>query len=206
MYWVTDNGAAQVGCRDSNPVKGERVLSFPERPDRLWSPLNLLSNGHGGRGGYFCGVERPGRVPDLSCQYCTEFRREWSCTFTGLCAGTLAFKSTRTVSMCYGVEVCPSTTIWRPYWCEYEHYLRRIYMKAFGTARNPPYSFVGTWFYTGYSGTALSFGWKSSKPLPQLMAELKSVEWGTGVLPLEVTTVLITVHTCGVDKADHVSR
>ena len=53
--------------------------------------------------------------------------------------------------------------IWRPYWCEYELYHRRIYVKAFGTARHPPYSFVGTWFYTGYSGTAPRFGWNVNK-------------------------------------------
>ena len=122
-----------------------------------------------GGGGCFSGVERPGREPDLSCRSGTEFRNEWSYTSTASYTWTLAFQSPRTVGMCYGVEVCPSTTMWRSYWCKYEICLRRIYMKAFGTARHPPHSFVGTWFSTGYAGTTPRFGWKSSKLLPQLI-------------------------------------
>jgi hypothetical protein len=41
-YGLDDRG---VGVRA--PV-GSRILSSPRRPDRLWGPPNLLSNGYGG--------------------------------------------------------------------------------------------------------------------------------------------------------------
>jgi hypothetical protein len=41
-YWLDDTG---VGVRV--PVAA-RIFSSPRRPDRLWSPPNLLSNGYRG--------------------------------------------------------------------------------------------------------------------------------------------------------------
>jgi hypothetical protein len=41
-YWLDDRG---FGVRV--PV-GERILSSPHRPDRLWGPPSLLSNGYQG--------------------------------------------------------------------------------------------------------------------------------------------------------------
>jgi hypothetical protein len=39
-YWLGDRG---VGVRV--PARSN-IFSSPERPDRLWGPLNLLSNGY----------------------------------------------------------------------------------------------------------------------------------------------------------------
>jgi hypothetical protein len=35
--------------RGSNPGKGKRYFSFPQRQDRLWGQLNLLSSGYRGQ-------------------------------------------------------------------------------------------------------------------------------------------------------------
>jgi hypothetical protein len=40
---VTGYGLANRGVEVRVPV-GSRIFSFPSRPDRLWDPLNLLSN------------------------------------------------------------------------------------------------------------------------------------------------------------------
>jgi hypothetical protein len=43
---------------------GSRIFSFPRRPDRLWGPPNLLSNGY--QGSISPGVERSGLEADHS--------------------------------------------------------------------------------------------------------------------------------------------
>jgi hypothetical protein len=73
-YGLNDRGfGVQV------PV-GSRIFSSSRRPDRLWGPLNLLSNGY--RGALSPGVMRPGREPDHSPPSSAEFTKIWSYTFT----------------------------------------------------------------------------------------------------------------------------
>jgi hypothetical protein len=44
---ATGYGLDDQGVRVRVPV-GSRIFSSPSRPDRLWGPLNLLSNGYRG--------------------------------------------------------------------------------------------------------------------------------------------------------------
>jgi hypothetical protein len=44
---ATDYGLNDRGVRVRVPV-GSRIFTFPRRPDRLWGPPNLLSNGYRG--------------------------------------------------------------------------------------------------------------------------------------------------------------
>jgi hypothetical protein len=48
----------------SIPGRGERLFSTPQRPDLLWGPPSLLSNGYRGSSP---GIKRPGREADHSC-------------------------------------------------------------------------------------------------------------------------------------------
>jgi hypothetical protein len=57
-YWLDDR---RVGVR---VLVGSRIFSSVCRSDRLWDPLNLLSNGY--RGLFPRGVKRPGREADHS--------------------------------------------------------------------------------------------------------------------------------------------
>jgi hypothetical protein len=48
-------GGYRLDGRGSIPVRGKKFLSSPQRPDRLWGPPSLLSDGYrwlflGGRG------------------------------------------------------------------------------------------------------------------------------------------------------------
>jgi hypothetical protein len=45
---------------------GPRIFSSPSRPDRLWGPPNLLSNGYRGPGNLSPAVKRPVREADHS--------------------------------------------------------------------------------------------------------------------------------------------
>jgi hypothetical protein len=56
-----------VGVRD--PV-GSRIFSSPRRPDRLWGPPSLLSNG-------YQGVKRTGREADHSPPTSAEVKKIW---------------------------------------------------------------------------------------------------------------------------------
>jgi hypothetical protein len=53
---------------------GSRAFSSPRRPDRLWSPPNLLSNGH--RGFFLLGVKRPGHEADHSPPASAEVKKK----------------------------------------------------------------------------------------------------------------------------------
>jgi hypothetical protein len=64
-----DNRGIGVGV----PV-GSRIFS-PLRPDRLWGPLNLLSNGY--RGALSPGVKRSGREAHHSPSTCAEVKILW---------------------------------------------------------------------------------------------------------------------------------
>jgi hypothetical protein len=72
-YGLDDRG---VGVRA--PV-GSRIFSSPLRPDRLWSPPNLLSNGYRGS---FTGVKRQGRAADHSPPTSIEVKKMWIYTST----------------------------------------------------------------------------------------------------------------------------
>jgi hypothetical protein len=56
-----------------------RIFSFPRRPDRLWGPSNLLSNGYRGLS---LGVKRPGREADHSLPASAEVKKMWIYTST----------------------------------------------------------------------------------------------------------------------------
>jgi hypothetical protein len=73
-YGLDDRG---VGVRV--PV-GSRIFSFPNRPDRLWGPHNLLFNGY--RGLFRRGVKRPGREADDSPPASAEVKKTWIYTST----------------------------------------------------------------------------------------------------------------------------
>jgi hypothetical protein len=70
-YGLDDRG---VGVRV--PV-GSRILSSPRRPDRLWGPPNLLSNGQGGS---FPVVKVAGREADHSPPASAKVKNMWICT------------------------------------------------------------------------------------------------------------------------------
>jgi hypothetical protein len=59
---------------------GSRIFSSPCRPDRLWGPPNLLSNGY--RGALSPGVKRAGREADHSPPTSAEFKKMWIYTST----------------------------------------------------------------------------------------------------------------------------
>jgi hypothetical protein len=73
-YGLDDRG---VGIRV--PV-GSRIFSFPNRPDRLWDPPNLLCNEY--RGLLYPGVKRPGREVDHSPPTSAEVKKMWIYTST----------------------------------------------------------------------------------------------------------------------------
>jgi hypothetical protein len=73
-YGLDDRG---VGVRV--PV-GSRIFSSPRRPDRLWGPPNLLSNGY--RGALSPGVKRPGRYADHSPPANAEVKKMLIYTFS----------------------------------------------------------------------------------------------------------------------------
>jgi hypothetical protein len=54
---------------------GLRIFSSPCRPDRLWDPPNLLSNGY--RGALSPGVKRPRREADYSHPASVEVKKMW---------------------------------------------------------------------------------------------------------------------------------
>jgi hypothetical protein len=56
-----DDREVKVGV----PVES-RIFSSPHRPDQLWGPPNLLSNGYSGGGALSPGVKRPGHEADHS--------------------------------------------------------------------------------------------------------------------------------------------
>jgi hypothetical protein len=72
-YGMDDQG---VGVRV--PV-GSRIFSSPRRPDRIWGPLNLLSNWYRGS---FAGVQRPGCEAYNSPPASTEGKKMWIYTST----------------------------------------------------------------------------------------------------------------------------
>jgi hypothetical protein len=55
-YWLDDRGSIHGN--------GKRFISSPQRPDRLWGPPRLLSNGY--RGARSSGVKWQGREADHS--------------------------------------------------------------------------------------------------------------------------------------------
>jgi hypothetical protein len=73
-YGLNDRG---VGVRV--PV-GSRIFSSPSRPERLWGPPNLLSNGHGGL--FFPGVKRPEHEAVHSPPASAEVQKMWIYTST----------------------------------------------------------------------------------------------------------------------------
>ena len=56
---------------------GEKFLSSPKHPDRLWGPDFILLIGYWGS---FLEVNSPGRDFDHSLPFIDEFKNEWSCT------------------------------------------------------------------------------------------------------------------------------
>jgi hypothetical protein len=58
-----------------------KTFSSPPRPERLWGPPSLLSNGYWG-GGFSLGVKRPGREADHSPPSSAEVKNAWNYTST----------------------------------------------------------------------------------------------------------------------------
>jgi hypothetical protein len=72
--WLDDRGG-----QTSSPGRVKN-LSSPRRPDRLWGPLNLLSNGY--RRLFLRGVKRLGREVDHLPATSTEVKKMWIYTST----------------------------------------------------------------------------------------------------------------------------
>jgi hypothetical protein len=68
--------------RGSIPGRDREFFSSPPRPDRLWGPPGLLSNGYEGEGVLSSGVKRPGREADHSPSSNAEVKNAGSYTST----------------------------------------------------------------------------------------------------------------------------
>jgi hypothetical protein len=79
---ATGYGLDGRGVRVRVPA-GTRFFSSPHRPDRLWGPLSLLSNGC--RGDLSPGVKRPGRQADHWPSTSAEVKNTWVYTSTPPC-------------------------------------------------------------------------------------------------------------------------
>jgi hypothetical protein len=78
---ATGYGLDERGVGVRVPV-GARIFTSPCRPDQLWGPPNLLSNGFRGLSP---GVKRPGRVADHSHPTNAEIKKTWVYTSTPPC-------------------------------------------------------------------------------------------------------------------------
>jgi hypothetical protein len=76
---ATDYGLNDRGVGVRVPARS-RIVTSPYRPDRLWGPPNLLSNGY--LGIFPRGVKRQGREADHSLPTSTEVKKRWIYTFT----------------------------------------------------------------------------------------------------------------------------
>jgi len=65
----------------SSPIKGWEFFSPPPRPDRLWGPPSLLSNGYQELF-LSLGVKRPGREADHLFPSSAEVKNTWRYTST----------------------------------------------------------------------------------------------------------------------------
>jgi hypothetical protein len=88
-YWSRDSavgiatgyGLDDWGVGTRIPV-GSRIFSSPRRPDRLWGPPNLISNGYRGGGAISSGLKRTGREADHSRPASAEVKKMWIYTST----------------------------------------------------------------------------------------------------------------------------
>jgi hypothetical protein len=76
---ATGHGLDDRGVRVQVPVD-LRIFSSPRHPDRLWGPLNLISNGV--PGALSPGVKRPGREADYSPAASAKVKKMWIYTST----------------------------------------------------------------------------------------------------------------------------
>jgi hypothetical protein len=74
LFWVFNV------FRGSSPGRGSEFFSSPPRPDRLWGPPILLSNGY--KGFFFLGLRRPGCGALHSSPSSAEVKNAWSYTST----------------------------------------------------------------------------------------------------------------------------
>jgi hypothetical protein len=70
---ATGYGLDDQGVAFRVPV-GSRIFSSRRRPDRLWGPPSLLSNGYRV---FFPGLKRPGREDDHSPPTSVEVKNTW---------------------------------------------------------------------------------------------------------------------------------
>jgi hypothetical protein len=71
---VQTEGSGRPGF-DSRQMKWMEFFTSPPRPERLWSPISLLSSS---KRGLFCpGVKRPERETDHLPPYSSEFKNAW---------------------------------------------------------------------------------------------------------------------------------